>query len=214
MKKLISTLLAIFLVIDGLSAQDKAFAYGPRLMIGSSNFESGDLKGDFGKLLIGGGMQGFYTFNPVFSIGAEGLLTLKGSRGKTTESSTFGGNSTYLEKYQLLYVEVPIIAKITIPSGDFCPKGFIGFSNNFFVTGTYSKTYTSGNGNDQAAELVGLDVLEQSLVMGAGFDIKAGDGIYSIDFRLSKGLSRLSGMPGNAATATNNYYAIGVAAAF
>lgn len=206
----------LFLISISLSAQETNFKYGPRFLIGSSNFDTGNLPGDFGKLMISGGAQGVYSFNPYVAIAAEGLLTAKGSRGKTTESNggPFGGTSTFIEKYQLIYAEIPLLLKISIPFGNLSPKVVAGISNNFMVAAEYSKTYTSGSGSDEEKSIIGLTVFEQALIMGAGFDIKTDQGDYSIDFRLNKGTSTVGTLPGSAPSVINNYYAIGVGAAF
>lgn len=215
MKKLL-LIIVLFLNITSLSAQDATFKYGPRFLIGSSNFDAGNLPGDFGKLMIAGGAQGVYSFNPYISLGAEGLLTVKGSRGKTTETNSgpFGGSSTFIEKYQLIYAEIPIILKLSIPLGNLNPKVFAGISNNFMIAAQYSKTYISGSGSDDEKSVIGLNVFEQAIIIGAGFDIKTEQGDYSIDFRLNKGLSTVGMLPGSASSVINNYYAIGVGAAF
>lgn len=196
-------------------AQEEGFHYGGRALIGSGSFASGDLPGDFGGLVLGGGMQGFYQFKPFFGIGAEGVLVVKGSRGKSTESSgPFGGSATYVEQYQILAVEVPILLKVNIPIGDFSPKVFAGVGNNFLLGGIYTKTYTEGSGTDESLNISGLPVIENSVLTGAGFDIQTDAGIYSIDIRFNKGITPLGAMPGNASNPLTNYYAISVGASF
>ncbi len=220
-KYLIRLLLLICTSAEGLYAQDKGFYYQSRIGIGQSTFRPGDVSDQSGKVSFNLGIGGVYQFNRIFGLTAEGLFVSKGTRVRGEEAALFPNPSRkYEDAYRLFYIEIPLMAKINIPlSSQMSVKVFGGPSMNFNLLGTYSRDYDQSDNDDiHDRKVNGLNVIEQSLVYGAGIDILSGSSaLYSIDVRMSNAISSFGDIydeQNNVISGYNNYVSIGLAYSF
>lgn len=205
----------LFTLLSGaVLAQERGFRIGPKVMIGTANFTSYNTQGSIdSKLLLGGGLHGGYQFVKMFAIEAELMYVSKGSKVSGTENSgiIISNPERYNTDYRLGYIEIPVMGKISLPLGNFYLKAYGGPSFNYNVYSKYTTEFEKKN--TQNGDMKNINVMELALVLGAGFDIDAGDGgLYSIDVRLSQ--ANDSGQDNNNVNFSNRYVGLSLGVSF
>lgn len=209
MKKLIVTLAAFSFVIAA-NAQ-KGFYYGGLFGIGQASFNSSSLANQSNLLMIGGGVAGTYQFTNYFGLTVNGLVVSKGTSATgTVPGNIFNPDEDYEETYRLLYAEVPVMAKLRYGAKGFYGKIFGGPSFNFNVSGTYDIDYKNSTNKDASGQKInGLKVMETALVYGAGVEVEtSAAGLYSLEFRMSRGLSGIAKTVMGGNDIKNEYFSI------
>jgi hypothetical protein len=209
MKKSAIFILTLFSFVF-VNAQ-KGFYVGGILGIGQSSFASSSLENQSNKLFLGGGIRGIYQFNNYFGLEADGIITSKGTKATgTTSGSLVGGPENFEETYDLLYAEIPFLARIRVGAGDFYFKAFAGPSLNFNIDSRYSIDFENSNNKDISnAKVNGIKVMETALVYGAGIEVNgASAGLYSLSVRFSTGMTDIGQTSRNNNNITNQYFAI------
>ncbi len=204
---LIAFLLSFYLCVNA----QKGFYVGGIAGIGQSSFNSSSLQNQSNKLFIGGGVRGIYHFNNYFGLEANGILTSKGTKASgTVPGSIFTQPEDFEEQYDLLYAEIPLLAKVRYGFGNFYIKAFIGPSFNFNLGGAYSIDFKNSTNKDVSnAKISGLKTMETALVYGAGIEVNdEGTGLYSLSVRLSNGLTDIGQSNRNNNNITTQYFAI------
>ncbi len=204
MKKVMLVLLASLSAFFS-QAQSEGFYYGTRLGLGESNIEGGMISNPTGKLMWQAGGSTVYQFSNNIGLGADFLLTGKGTKGNgEVEEGSLTGSTTYSynDKISLLTGDVPIYVKASVGFGNIYLKVFGGPSINFNFGGLYSRefddaNYNEGNGFNNV-EMKSLETIETSLMYGLGIDVKSGDGrLFFLDFRLANSLNSLGMLNGS-----------------
>lgn len=209
MKRIVLTL-AVLCSCIGLQAQ-KGFYYGGVFGIGQASFNSSALANQSNLLMVGGGVAGTYQFTNYFGLTVNGLVVSKGTSATgTVQGNIFNPDEDYEETYKLLYAEVPVMAKLRYGAKGFYGKIFGGPSFNFNLSGTYDVDYKSSTNKDVSGQKInGLKVMETALVYGAGIEVEtSAAGLYSLEFRMSQGLTGIAKtvMAGN--DIKNEYFSI------
>lgn len=194
MKRIVLALVVLCCCM-GLRAQ-RSFYYGGVFGIGQASFNSDALAGQTDRLMVGGGVAGTYHFNNFFGLVANGLVVSKGTRatGTVPASGPFSSPEDYEETYRMLYAEIPVMAKLRFGGRGFYAKVFGGPSFNFNIDGTYDIDYKSSTNKDVSGQKINnLKVMETALVYGAGVEVQTGGaGLYSLEVRMSQGLSSIA----------------------
>lgn len=211
----------VLLNVSFINAQPKGFYYYSRAGLGVSNFRNSSLNNQTGKLALNIGIAGNYQFNDYFGLIAEGNFSSKGSKITGEEPATFTSPAKgYEDIYRLFYIEIPIMAKVSLPvTESFFLKGFGGFSTNFNLLGTYSRNYNDPNEQDMLDQQInGITLLENSIVLGLGIEIKdKNEHLYSLDFRNNNGINSFGNIrnsQNNPISGYNSYYTIGIGYSF
>lgn len=209
MKKLAITILASlsFCIVHA----QKGFFVGGIFGIGQSSFNASALDNQTNRLFLGGGVRGVYQFNNYIGVEANALVTSKGTRATgTVPGNLFTQPEDFEEQYDLLYTEIPLLARLRYGFGNFYLKAFAGPSFNFSLGGAYSIDFKNSNNKDVTNEKINnLNVMETALVYGAGFEVQTdAAGLYSLSLRLSNGLSSIAKTSRNNNDITNQYFAI------
>ncbi len=151
--------------------------------------------GEESKSRIGFSAGGFITFNiaEVFAIQSEILYTMKGIK---YEGEIIG--TTIKVWWELDYLEVPVLAKIIIPTkGSVKPSLFAGPAVALKLSGKMKTEYGGEPGEGDIEDIKRTDF---GLVIGGGLDFglgSSGRGSLSVDIRYSLGLSSISEFEGN-----------------
>lgn len=207
-----------FLALASFGQVTHGFHYGVRLGIGESYLRINNTEGLDTKLLLSGGLSANYQFNRFLGLSADFLITGKGGQryGTTIENTTLGRRYyDYTETYRLNYVEIPLMAKLSIPlGGEFAIHAYTGPSLNFFFSGWQDREYNNNDYNAQNGyynqEITTMYSADGGWVLGAGVDINTGKGnTYILDFRTSLGSSPAGRINNN--YATNSHYMISLA---
>jgi hypothetical protein len=206
----IVTAFAVLCLSLGLKAQ-KGFYYGGLFGIGQASFNSSSLANQSNLLMIGGGVAGTYQFNNYFGLTVNGLVVSKGTSATGTVPGTiFNPAEDYEETYRLLYAEVPLMAKLRYGGKGFYGKIFGGSSFNFNLSGAYDIDYKNSTNKDMSGQKInGLKVMETALVYGAGIEVEtSAAGLYSLEFRMSQGLSGIAKTVMGGNDIKNEYFSI------
>ncbi len=210
MKKLL--ILALAITSFSIANAQKGFYYGGLLGIGQSAFNSSSLANQTNGLMLGGGIAGTYHFNKYFGIMANGILVSKGTRANGTKPAggIFSTPQDYEETYRLIYAEIPVMAKLRYGSKGFYGKIFGGPSFNFNLSGTYDIDYKNSNNNDISGQKINsLKIMETALVYGAGIEVETeGSGLYSLEIRMSQGLTGVGRTTTGDKDIINQYFSI------
>jgi hypothetical protein len=210
MKKFFLVLIVMVCAI-GLKAQ-RGFYYGGMFGIGQAAFNSAALANQTNLLMIGGGVTGTYHFNNYFGLMANALVVAKGTRatGTIPGNGVFSSPEDYEETYHLTYAEIPVMAKLRYGGKGFYGKIFGGPSFNFNLAGTYDIDYKNSTNKDVSGQKINnLKVMETALVYGAGIEVETEDaGLYSLEFRMSQGLSGVAKTSMASNDIKNQYFAI------
>lgn len=192
-QKLVAGLLLI-VPLAGHSQIDKGFHHGFRVGIGESILRVDQTTGENSKLFLTGGLSTNYQFNRFIGLSADFLVAGKGGtiNGVTTESGTFGSRSyTFTDEFKLNYVDIPLMAKLSIPLGDeFSLRAYTGPSFNFLISAYQTREYDDPSYNDghgfRNNELKSINTADNSWIFGVGIDVNTGDGgCFILDLRSS-----------------------------
>lgn len=203
------SLVIVFALCSIISFAQKGFFAGGILGVGQSSFASASLDNQTNKLFLAGGIKGIYHFNNYIGIEADGLITSKGTKATGTAPAVVGSEN-FEERYDFVYAEVPLLAKIRFGKKDFFIKAFAGPSFNFNIDSRYSIDYTNSNNKDvNNADVTGVKVMETAFVYGAGIEINdSGTGLYSLGVRVSNGITEIARTVRNNNAIVNQYFAI------
>lgn len=200
-----------FLFAKNANAQETGFHYGARFGLGESKLISEGIDQSNGKLLLSGGFTSTYQLTDFLGIGADLLVTSKGDKtqGTYTSSGITSNSYAYTENFSMIYTEVPVTGKLSIPiTKNLYLKGFAGPSMNFNLLSSSTRQYDNQNYNEENGyvnkPLNGTEVIEYSIIYGAGFDvIDNNQKMYFLDLRISKPISALGEINGE--SASNKY---------
>lgn len=209
MKKLL--ILGCALLAFMAAQAQKGFYVGGIAGIGQASFKNSSLPNQTNKLLVGGGVSAVYQFNRYVGAEVNGLIISKGTKATGTVPATlFTPADKYEERYDLLYAEIPLMARLRYGFGNFYIKAFGGPSFNFNIGGTYAIDFENSNSNDVSnSKINNLRVMETALVYGAGVEVDTeGVGLYSLSIRFSNGLSSIAKSTRNNNDVYNQYFAI------
>lgn len=215
MKKYI-ILLMLLVSAEAMHAQPQGFYYYSRAGLGISTFKNTSLNNQTGKLAFNVGMAGNYQFAEYVGVIVEANLSSKGSKITGEEPPSFPDPAkSYEDIYRMFYVEIPVLLKLSYPLTDaFYVKGYGGIGTNFNLLGTYSRNYDDANNQDLLDQQInGITILENSVVFGAGFEIKdKSDHLYSFDFRKNNAFTSFGNIKNSQnqpISGFNQYYTIG-----
>jgi hypothetical protein len=207
--------IALLSFAGSVSAQNTGFKYGARFGIGQASISDAGIENQTGKLSLNAGLTSAYHFTNYFGLTTDILFVSKGSRatGSETESGFFGSTSyTFEERYKLYYVEIPVMAKASVGNETFRFKIFAGPSVNFNVSGSHTRIFNDPDYDQDHGftdrSITGIKLLEFAGVVGAGFEVMAGNDIFFIDIRNSAAFNSFGLI--NNKNAYNNYFAVGV----
>ncbi len=152
MKKLFT--LVVALVMVGTAVAQKPFTFGPKVGVNFANLHSsnGDENDEISGLKAGLVIGGFVEYRPMnwFAVSADVLYSQKGAQSDMT--TTVGSYSSQVEnKYNLSYIDVPIMANFYVTRGLALKAGL---QPSFLLS---AKNKTEININDQS-EKETLDV--------------------------------------------------------
>ncbi|MCB0734959.1 MAG: outer membrane beta-barrel protein [Bacteroidetes bacterium] len=202
------------LIASATQAQQTGFYYGTRGGLGESLFEGGGIQNPTGKLLWQIGGASAYQFHKNVGVMADFLLTGRGTKANgITEQGGLTGTKEYAfnEKVNVLSVDVPIAAKLSVGNGNFFFKAYAGYSLNFHLGGAQSRTYDDSNYNADHGftnkELTGLETMDQGIVYGLGVDVRSGDGrLFFLELRKSQGQNPIGKL--NGSNMTQQYFTL------
>jgi len=167
----------------------KLISAGLKAGINMANVTGEDVTVDT-QMFIGACVGGYvsFSFHPWFSIQPEFYYSEKGAYTEQTLLPYYSIKSSL----NLSYIEVPILAKLSINTGgSFIPVIFVGPAVSF-VTNALNILEITENKNTfrnviNASEDINL--VDFGLVAGAGFERKAGPGAFILEARYNMGLS-------------------------
>jgi hypothetical protein len=134
------------------------------------------------KLGLMAGPLVIYKLSKEYGIQTEFLFSMKGVNFDLEE---------YIQTWSLWYIEIPVLFKSTFEMKDNINGAFlIGPSLGYLIKKTWSDKF-NGNFLHENTELLGINNLDFSLVLGAGGDMKALSGRLGLDLRYSYGLMSL-----------------------
>jgi len=133
-----------------------------------------------------GGGFAEYSFIPEFSMEAEVLLSMKGSKMENEAGDEY--------ELKLTYIEIPILVKLNFPmEGKLSPNFYAGPALGFLLSakGPYP--------NEEDEEVIEEDVdikdymntIDYGVVMGVGFEYQMDNGSILFDLRYNLGLSKI-----------------------
>jgi len=180
------------------------------------------------KMRMGGAFGGFliYSISDMFAIQPELLYTMKGVKGETTVALDFYDEYwNYLGTYdvtlkgtiKLSYLEIPVLAKIAIPTqGSVKPVLIIGPSLSFKLSAEAEgemevEGYSESEEIDISDEVSGVDF---GLVFGAGVDVLLASGTLTFDARYNLGLTNVPDIEGESYDVKNAVISFMVGYAF
>jgi len=125
-----------------------------------------------------------YRINEMFAIQPELIYMQKGVKFEEKEE-----NFNVVVKLNLNYIEIPLLAKITIPTtGNLRPNLFLGPALAIKMS---SKLKISALGASAEEDLPGIKSTDFGLVFGGGVDFDLGEGTLIFDARYTLGLSNI-----------------------
>lgn len=198
LRALLASLIAVALVFGPGSRDAPAQGLGLKGGLNLADFvgsDAGDSESTVG-LNAGGSFQ-ILSFGPV-SIGPEVFYAQKGSKRRTI-TAPGGGTVTGTSKFNLAYVEVPVLLTVNLidsPGSRFRPFVHAGpvFGWNLDCTIDFSDPDTAPE--ETCASLLGGDIqstlkdYEQGITFGGGLHVALvpGHGALTLDLRATRGL--------------------------
>jgi len=187
MKRLTATLFAIVLIsalFSSASAQGLS-GYGFKVGFNMANLSGDDvIEGTNSKMgfCLGGFVT--YSLNEMIALQPEVLYTMKGAKW---EEEVFG--ETLEITWTLDYLEIPILAKIAIPTqGTVKPNLFVGPALGINLRG---KAKAELAGETEEVDIEDLKSTDFGLVFGAGVDFGLPHSAITVDGRYVMGLSTI-----------------------
>jgi len=188
---------------------DSPFSLGPKVGLNYSNL-TGDVSDEAGyKLGFAGGAFFAYTFSDWFTLQPEVLYSQKGA--KATEER-LGEERT--ETISLDYVEIPVLAVLTIPTQSrLTPKVFVGPAFGFLLSAEDKREV---DGEERGSEDIkdALKDYDIGVVLGAGLDVKVGPGAITADVRYNFGVTNIVDDEDDNDTVRNGVFSFMVGYAF
>lgn len=176
---------------EEVPAEDAETAESSNLLVGitgvvnySNAAFSEDVPSEFepdSKLGFGGGLRVIYGFTDMFGVQPEVLFT---QRGTSLESDL--GGETQEQTTTLNYLQVPLLARVSIPvgGGAITPKVVAGPTFGMFLSGTTEA-------GDESEDLEDVSAMEIGVAAGAGADFAVGPGSLSLDLRYDRGFTSI-----------------------
>ncbi|MBX9853683.1 MAG: PorT family protein [Cytophagaceae bacterium] len=204
------------LLCNSLCGQSPGLALGGHFGIGQAKISKANINNQTGRLALQGGLSLNYQFVKNFGLYGNILFSGKGSRASGNDvQSTFFGNKEFPfeQKYNLYYIEIPVMAKLSLGINNFYFKAFAGPSINFNVKGTESKIYEDKDYHEQNGysdrEIQGLNLMEYSFCYGGGIDVEiAQQSIFFLEVRNNIGMNTFGKI--NNLDAFNQYFGLGL----
>ncbi|UCD85095.1 MAG: PorT family protein [Deltaproteobacteria bacterium] len=145
-----------------------------------------------------------YDINDFFAVQPELLYSMKGARWKGVWVESMSGNVTYEQTMSLNYLEIPLLAKVSIPIGENFKYNILIGPALGIITSAKLKHEITGVSEyfKQMLEDIGVSTsgeedidhaksIEFGLVFGGGVDFKLGPGKVIIDARYTLGLTNI-----------------------
>lgn len=166
--------------------QDSPLSLGPKLGLNYSDL-TGDVSDEVGsKLGFAGGAFLAYAFGDWFTLQPEVLYSQKGG---TATWEVRGEERT--ETVSLDYIEIPVLAVLTIPTQSrWTPKFFVGPAFGFLISAEDKREV---DGEEVGTEDIkdGLKDYDIGVVFGGGLDVKVGPGAITTDIRYNWGVTNI-----------------------
>ncbi len=174
----------------------KSISAGLKAGINMANLSGEDVLENT-EMVIGTCVGGYvsFSFHPWFSIQPEVLYSEKGVHTEQNLSTNYYIKSTL----NLSYIEVPVLAKLSINTGSaFVPVIFAGPAVSFITNALKIHEITENKNTFRNVINAGEDVnsIDFGLVAGAGFEIKLGPGALMLEARYDMGLSNVYNIEG------------------
>ncbi|UCD83809.1 MAG: outer membrane beta-barrel protein [Deltaproteobacteria bacterium] len=125
-----------------------------------------------------------YRINNIFAVQPEVLLTMKG-----TKMEFDSNGSTDVDTWALNYLEIPVLAKLSIPVWSNRPHLFLGPALAIKLDAEREWEYEGNSGKDDFSEH--MEDIDFGLVIGGGLDFELGRGRLSFDTRYTAGSIRI-----------------------
>jgi hypothetical protein len=165
-------------------------AYGPKLGLNLAKLSGDDVEKS--KIKTGVAIGGFATFGfgEIFALQPELYYSMKGDK-----EDGFVGEIPATRTIKLSYLEVPVLAKVNLPTqSKVKPALFAGPSLGIKLG---SKVKIEAGGQSQEATLEDIKSIDLGLVVGIGIDFKMTNGTICLDGRYTMGLSSIDDSPDN-----------------
>ncbi|MBP7792487.1 MAG: outer membrane beta-barrel protein [Candidatus Goldbacteria bacterium] len=188
--------------LDGQSGRQNAatsgreafnpFHFGLKAGLNLANLTGDDVAKD-ADMLMGfcGGAFVSYAFTPWFSLQPEVLYSQKGTSYEYASSES---DYQSKESWNLNYVEIPVLAKFSIPTGSaFTPVIYAGPAISIKTGASiYNEKTISGITEKKTVNISEvINSTDFSLVAGAGVEIKVGPGAITLEVRYDMGLTTI-----------------------
>ncbi len=194
MKRLVFTM-ALVVFGTALMAQSPGFRAGTRIGIGNAVFisENQAYENQIGKIAFQAGVSGGQQFTNNFGLEIDGLLHFRGAKYTDSEQvSTFGGEEDFTQIVRTLYVDVPILAKVSFGTSDFRVKGYAGPSINFLLYAEEERKFDDPDvdrNNGYINDISSFQTNNLGYVYGIGLETETtGGSIFYVDFRVQEDL--------------------------
>ena len=179
-------------MIAGISNAENKFSFGPKAGINSSSFRGSEANNFDSKVgFFAGGFCDFELTNH-FMLQMEILYTTKGAQKEYTDSFSAGAeqfsNTTITQKYDLKYIEVPLLIKYKPFKGsnvDF--NLFAGPSIAKKLNGQYKEEGGPDPEQTGLRDLEELEEIDVGFILGGGIGIPIGHNQIIIDIRYDLG---------------------------
>lgn len=177
MKRFIVAIALLVFMSGAVMAEGMTFGIKGGLNL--ANLYGDDIDENKIKLAWGGGVFMNYMFTDAFSVQPEVLVMMKGTKADIEEDAGF----------KLAYIDIPILAKYTIPmEGPVAPSIFAGPYVGFVMS---AKEYYQDDEVDWKDDSAMMDF---GVIFGAGVDyvLSEGTGCITFDVRYCLGLTTLA----------------------
>jgi hypothetical protein len=189
--------------------RDSPLSLGPKLGLNYSHL-TGDLSEEAGyKLGFVGGAFIAYAFSDWFTLQPEVLYSQKGAKATW---QVRGEERT--ETVSLDYVEIPVLAVLTIPTQSrWTPRVFAGPAFGFLIS---AEDIREVNGVEVGREDIkeGFKDYDIGIVFGGGLDVKVGPGAITTDLRYNFGVTNIVDDDDNGDSVKNGVFSFLVGYAF
>jgi len=202
MKKFV--LCVIVLLITASAFAGSGFAgFGPRFGLNIANVRGDSIPDECkSKMAFNFGVFATYNINEFIGIQPEIMFTMKGSNAKYE----YAAESYCTYKLNLNYIEIPILAKLTIPLGAVRPYVLAGPEFAVDVGATYSSDFEGvWAPESESGDVEDASAMDFGLMFGCGVAFEVGPGFLSLDARYDMGFLSIYDRPNDAWNANDAY---------
>jgi len=181
--------------------------FGPKFGLNIANVRGDSIPDEYeSKMAFNFGVFTTYNINDFIGVQPELMFTMKGSKA---EGEIMG--ESYTSKLNLNYIEIPILAKLTIPLGSVRPYVVAGPEFAFNMTATVSSEYA---GQDTTVDIEDASVVDFGMMFGGGVAFELGPGFLSLEAKYDMGFLPIADEEEDAYNAYNNCLSINLGYAF